>query len=161
MKALTLWQPWASLVILGAKPYEFRTWPAPAYMIHQRIVIHAAARSANVGDMAQLLERLGTPDDGAFLDAAIARPFLERCMTGLRANSPLEYSCGLGTALLGEPIKAIDVPGIPGQGDVEIINPDMWAWPLTEIHRWAEPVDCKGLQGFWTWPLPIAPEAVQ
>lgn len=26
MKALTVWQPWASLIIMGAKPYEFRKW---------------------------------------------------------------------------------------------------------------------------------------
>jgi hypothetical protein len=24
MKALTIWQPWASLIMIGAKPYEFR-----------------------------------------------------------------------------------------------------------------------------------------
>ena len=44
MKALTLWQPWASLVIAGAKPYEFRSWSPPRWLIGQRIVIHAAAR---------------------------------------------------------------------------------------------------------------------
>src|SRR5215212_7204780 len=27
--ALTIWQPWATLVIADCKPYEFRTWPAP------------------------------------------------------------------------------------------------------------------------------------
>jgi len=25
MKALTIWQPWASLIMIGAKPFEFRT----------------------------------------------------------------------------------------------------------------------------------------
>jgi hypothetical protein len=24
MKALTIWQPWASLIMIGAKPVEFR-----------------------------------------------------------------------------------------------------------------------------------------
>ena len=24
MKGLTIWQPWASLIMIGAKPYEFR-----------------------------------------------------------------------------------------------------------------------------------------
>lgn len=27
MKALTIYQPWASLVMIGAKPHEFRGWP--------------------------------------------------------------------------------------------------------------------------------------
>jgi len=25
IRAITIWQPWASLIIIGAKPYEFRT----------------------------------------------------------------------------------------------------------------------------------------
>src|SRR4051812_29168039 len=25
-KALTIWQPWATLIVLGAKPHEFRRW---------------------------------------------------------------------------------------------------------------------------------------
>ena len=30
MRALTIWQPWASLIIIGAKPFEWRRWRAPA-----------------------------------------------------------------------------------------------------------------------------------
>lgn len=29
MRALTVWQPWASLVVAGIKPIENRTWPVP------------------------------------------------------------------------------------------------------------------------------------
>ena len=47
MKALTIWQPWASLIMAGAKPYEFRGWRAPRSIIGQRIVIHAAARKVD------------------------------------------------------------------------------------------------------------------
>jgi hypothetical protein len=42
VKALPLWQPWASLVALvGAKRVETRHWPAPPRLIGQRIAIHA------------------------------------------------------------------------------------------------------------------------
>jgi hypothetical protein len=48
MKALTVWQPWASLIIIGAKPYEFRGMSCLAYINPpkpgERIAIHAAAR---------------------------------------------------------------------------------------------------------------------
>jgi hypothetical protein len=44
MKAITLWQPWASLVAIGVKTIETRAWPAPRSLIGQRIAIHAAAR---------------------------------------------------------------------------------------------------------------------
>ena len=42
MKALTIWQPWASLIAEGAKTIETRSWSAPASLIGQRIAIHAA-----------------------------------------------------------------------------------------------------------------------
>ena len=44
MKALTIWQPWASLIAMGAKPYEFRGWKPPKSLIGQRLAIHAGAR---------------------------------------------------------------------------------------------------------------------
>lgn len=53
MKAITLWQPWASLVTLGVKPIETRSWAPPASAIGQPLAIHAAAanvRTEPVGD---------------------------------------------------------------------------------------------------------------
>jgi hypothetical protein len=44
MPAITLWQPWASLIAHGAKRYETRHWSPPARLIGRRIAIHAAAR---------------------------------------------------------------------------------------------------------------------
>lgn len=44
MKAITLWQPYASLVALGVKTIETRSWPAPKGLVGQRIAIHAAAK---------------------------------------------------------------------------------------------------------------------
>ena len=45
MKALTLWQPWASLIGLGVKTIETRSWPT-AY--RGPLTIHAAARKPDV-----------------------------------------------------------------------------------------------------------------
>lgn len=45
MKALSLWQPWASLVILGEKRVETRSWAPPAALKGQRIAIHASKRA--------------------------------------------------------------------------------------------------------------------
>src|ERR1700694_167443 len=44
MKAISLWQPWASLIACGAKPYETRHWAPPRELIGQRIAIHAAKK---------------------------------------------------------------------------------------------------------------------
>jgi hypothetical protein len=44
MHALTILQPWASLIVLGLKTFVGRYEPAPGRVIGERIVIHAAAR---------------------------------------------------------------------------------------------------------------------
>ncbi len=43
MKALTLWQPWASLIVLRHKRFETRSWKMDG-LIGERIAIHAAKR---------------------------------------------------------------------------------------------------------------------
>src|SRR4051794_23151938 len=41
LPAITLWQPWACLIEIGAKRYETRSRPPPRKLIGQRIAIHA------------------------------------------------------------------------------------------------------------------------
>ncbi len=41
MKAITIKQPWASLIVEGIKDIENRTWPCPKKYIGKRILIHA------------------------------------------------------------------------------------------------------------------------
>lgn len=60
MKTLSLWQPWASLVVEGVKTIETRSWPAPQSLIGQRIAIHAAAQRPTdglIGDWITVQER--------------------------------------------------------------------------------------------------------
>ena len=42
MRALSLWQPWATLVAIGAKRIETRHWHAPSSLIGETLVIHAS-----------------------------------------------------------------------------------------------------------------------
>ena len=44
MYAITLHQPWASLIALGLKTVETRSWPAPSRLVGHTIAIHAAKR---------------------------------------------------------------------------------------------------------------------
>lgn len=44
MKTLSIRQPWASLILLGIKRIENRSWPAPSALIGQRLAIHAARK---------------------------------------------------------------------------------------------------------------------
>jgi hypothetical protein len=63
MKALTIWQPWASLIMAGAKPVEWRGWPCPRWIVGQRIAIHAGARPARPAEIADIIARI---DDTEF-----------------------------------------------------------------------------------------------
>lgn len=51
MKALTLHQPYASLIARGVKTIETRTWPAPAGLIGERIAIHAGKNRRGFKDL--------------------------------------------------------------------------------------------------------------
>lgn len=50
LPALTIWQPWASLIVADAKPWEFRGWAAPKAYRGKRIAIHAGARPPRAGE---------------------------------------------------------------------------------------------------------------
>jgi hypothetical protein len=47
MKVLSLWQPWASLVVMGAKKYELRNWQT---RYRGLLLIHASSKKPNKAD---------------------------------------------------------------------------------------------------------------
>lgn len=171
MKALTIYQPWASLIMVGAKPYEFRGWSprrrggAYAALIGQRIVIHASTRLINRAEVQSLIMRLNRGGDDAAetcLHADKALPVLERAMnTDMRllGHGDLPWGVGLGTAALGEPKSGYDVAeefGLPQVNDSDRDEHANFGWPLTDVDVWDMPIECRGLQGFWNWPTPEA-----
>lgn len=167
MKALTVWQPWASLIIEGAKPYEFRRWRCYDSMIGQRIVIHAAARKIDSREVHRILVAL---DRGGFeaaetcLHARAAVPILQRALerfTGgelpLTGHGDLPWSAGIGTAVIGEPRLGTEIAeefGVPRANDSDRDEHSNWGWPMLDIERWDAPIPTKGAQGFWNWPGP-------
>jgi hypothetical protein len=56
VKAISLWQPWASLIACEAKPFETRDWAPPRELIGQPIAIHAAKKvDRDAVDLAEAL----------------------------------------------------------------------------------------------------------
>lgn len=156
MKALTVWQPWASLIVFGAKPYEFRGWRFPRSMLGERIVIHAAARKVDGREVERLLRML---DRGGWW-AAHTCLHVELARAILRGeHGPFPIGCALGSAVLGEPRIGTDVAaefGVDRANDSDRNQHANWGWPMLDVERWAEPIPMKGAQGFWNWPTPAA-----
>ena len=44
MKAITLWQPWASLIAARVKTSETRSWKPPQALLGERIALAATKR---------------------------------------------------------------------------------------------------------------------
>lgn len=74
MKALTIAQPYADMIVKGEKIIENRKWPAPATLVGQRLAIHAG-KSRSWMDQEDLDER---PD--MVFGAIVATAELMACM---------------------------------------------------------------------------------
>jgi len=151
MKALTIWQPWATLIAVGAKPYEFRGWRVPAYVCGQRIAIHAGARPVKPAEVRALLQYLTTGQTWRTgLVADLALPLLTR----LRDDPGcVPLSAILCTGVIGEARSALDVAREFG-GKINDSDRDEYsnfAWPITEIEPLMPPQEARGAQGFWNW----------
>lgn len=149
MKALTVWQPWASLIVHGYKADEFRSWAFPKRLVGERIVIHAGRP-----DPVKFIRHLIISDDrivgscGPMCDVAEIRRVLRR-MLDHRESIPL--GAGIGMVTLGEPLPVNEQYArrgwsIGGDGPWNV------AWPMLRPAIWEEPVPCRGAQGLWEWP---------
>lgn len=152
MKALTIWQPWASLIMAGFKPYEFRGWEVPRYVRNERIVIHAGARQLKKDEVAAIIDQLANGEfAGGMKTDAIA--FLEDVLMDRRR---LPRAAGLGTVRLGEAKQSHELwpDQFEGYSDSDRARVSNWAWPVSDIRHFEPIVPLNGHQGFWNWPYP-------
>lgn len=162
MKAITIWQPWASLIMVGAKAYEFRPKSYLAYFgapkVDDRIVIHAGVRPVKAAEIEDLIDRIDAEDDTTGLNAAIARTVLLKCRAAAKYQA-LPLGCGLGTGVLGRPLNAGKIFRGPVADSVRAAEDEArynWAWPLSDIKPFDAPIPVRGAQGFWNWPEKVA-----
>lgn len=166
MHAITIHQPWASLIAIGAKPYETRAYPPPRKLIGQRIAVHAALRYA--GEMYETLYLEHQHDALDAICEALNAAELDDCNWG-----GLPHGAVICTAILdgayqcGEPSTAyhgVDCwtvrqcfygsrsinSNIPRDhfGDY---SPGRWAWRLTDVVALPTPIPARGKQGWWMW----------
>lgn len=132
MKAISLWQPWATLVALGVKQFETRGW---ATNYRGPLAIHAAKRKA----------------DKYELNEAILESLIDAGFTRL---SELPYGCIVCTVDLVDccTTESAHLSSFwrPAERHFGDYTPGRFAWRLANV----QPVDnipARGSQGFWNW----------
>jgi ASCH domain len=128
IKAISLHQPWASLIASQHKHYETRSWPIS---YRGTIAIHAAKKFHNDH---RLLRLLGITESEVPLGAVVAIASLTDCIqmdaNFIASQSGTEQMCGNWS--IGR-----------------------WAWKLENIQA-IEPISQRGYQGLWDWQMPEA-----
>jgi hypothetical protein len=156
--AITIWQPWASLIMAGAKPFEFRGWAAPRAYWGQRVAIHAGARPIHRVEMQELLLRLQSEqhaETGLHREAAIT--IVENA---LAAPGHFPRSAILCLATLGQPIRGEQLAAQLGlTHDSDRDEHSNFGWPLTDVQPLTPYVPARGSQGWWRWTMPQEIEA--
>lgn len=135
IRGLSLLQPWATLIAIGAKQFETRSWWTP---YRGRIAIHASKKYT------KWQKELAEED--YFIDALVH----ESIPTGVI----------IATANLEEVRMTEDVVGAYLIDKHEIAFGDWtvgrYAWKVSEVARLTDPIPCKGALGLWRVPDEIA-----
>jgi hypothetical protein len=141
VKALTVRQPWASLLVMGAKRIETRPWRLRE---PQRVLIHAGtAMPCRIGQRVTF---------GAWE--------VERDAAGLLLRGPIAwpYRLPMG-ALIGsvhvfETRPTASLECNPGESERALgdYSPGRFAWSTNGAQRLREPISIKGRLGLWTPP---------
>lgn len=150
MKALSLTQPWASLIAIGAKRIETRSW-RPDWT--GPLAIHATAQQVTLRDLALdfeplFLTTLGRPPA---LPPSAAVPWI--------VSATLPYSAIVCVVELVGCVRTQDVERAPGVTFTERERVfgnyarNRWAWITRDVRRLPEPVHCSGAQGLWDLDL--------
>jgi activating signal cointegrator 1 len=135
--ALSLLQPWASLVALGNKCVETRSW---ATRYRGLLAIHASKRWHHEDALLAQTE----PFRAAWRAAQI------------RTLRELPLGAVVAVCILTECRHTEEVFPLVSDQERAFGNyqPGRWAWVLTDIHRLPKPMLARGALGVWTWQVP-------
>ena len=146
MKAITLTQPWATLVAIGAKRIETRSWPTN---YRGPIAIHAAKGLALVGGLSGLQDLCAT------------QPFRRVFQAHNLVPEKLPLGMVIATA------EVVDVVATEFLGDISpqerafgLYDPERYGWYLRNVQPLLQPVPAKGALGLWTWEPSSVGQAV-
>ena len=157
VRVLTLTQPWATLVVIGAKRLETRSWQT-----HYRgpVAIHAAA-----GFPAKARRLCDSEPFHSTLLAALAEKKPGRFHRTDAVPQGKGWSALLPTGvILGrcnvngcEPITEHNLPAEPERSFGIYTCPGRFAWSLDGVQEFSRPIPAKGALGLWRFPWPDLP----
>jgi hypothetical protein len=167
MYVLSLTQPWASLMALGEKTVETRSWRPPAHAVGQRIAIHAAAGLSPIGGergLRRLLdtepftatlfvkrEQLGLPFTGGDL-ATLGFP--QACARILPRGVIVAWGTLHAVHPTEQAVHTIQTSGWPEHElDFGDYTSGRYAWFFRDVHTVDPPVARRGGQGLRVLPV--------
>lgn len=141
MKAVTLWEPWATLVAVGAKQFETRSWKTS----HRgELAIHASVRR-------DVLKRL-LSDEPLGEDAEPLRAILKRL--GLSKQGQFGFGCVVAIVDLVGVMSTTNANPTVDEEAVGDWRPGRFAWQLRNVRRQDPPIEARGAQLLWEWTPP-------
>ncbi|RCX22873.1 ASCH domain-containing protein [Fontibacillus phaseoli] len=146
MKTITIHQPWATLIALGEKKFETRSW---ATNYRGELAIHAGKKIdkkiCQTEPFRTILAMYGYHVDNLPTGTIVAICRLEACYSVLRTpNEKALLENGTLNTLHRYPIEKQEM----AFGDY---TDGRFAWELGDVRRLPNPVPAKGRQGFWNW----------
>ena len=136
MKALTVWQPWAQLLAMGAKKNETRSWGTKyrgTILIHAAKVDHQYIVGKYPHELFQYFEAADVIYKELPLGAIIGQANLVECI-----QMDQDYC---------DYMKKWD-PGEYAFGDY---SPGRYAWVMKDAVLFDKPIPASGKQGLWNW----------
>lgn len=152
MKALTLHQPWASLVAIGAKRIETRSWSTD---YRGPLAIHAGKRRPPM-DFTDGEYRVGRydgfilvpPGRTAHAEALPLGAIVATCaLIDVRRTEDCRYSAGGPGWWMSEGYAWVGF----GEQQLGDFFPGRFAWLLADVRKLVVPLPATGHQRLWEW----------
>ncbi len=132
MKALSLTQPWAQLVVMGEKEFETRSWRT-GYT--ERIAIHASKRFPRAAK-----DQMG-------------HPYYRGALPGYTSLG-IPLGAIIGTVEIVYMMRTEEIAKTLSEKEIAFGDYGLgrWAWELKEPEMFDSPIPCRGHLGMWNVP---------
>jgi activating signal cointegrator 1 len=152
VKAITLWEPWASLMACGAKSIETRSWGAN---YRGPLLVHASKKSGEdivaYAHWARetVKEHRFRPSPGSLEDKAALRLYRDTlgCVLAVVDLVEIRWTGATG-GIHPDWLDRL----LPLEREFGDYSPNRFGWVTTNLRPLATPIPWKGSQGLWDAP---------